>query len=379
MAGANPHPIQYFKMRLFLSAIALLSGLSALACSSSPVSGQVMVTEDFEFLSGGRRLSGIIDQPANGEARALIVFVHGSGPTDIRRENRYVDLRRRFAELGIASVVWDKPGRGRSEGEFDPNQPLDESAREVLDAVAYLRREDVPGAQKIGIWGTSRGGWVAPMALAEDPEIEFWISVSGVPAEDNKYYLMRSNLPLEGRTLEETQRLMEEWKRGREIFMKGGDYDSYLAATRNLRNDTSVLYFAGDLTGSRAEYEAEQAAFLRARDEVQFDENLSVIRVRDFDAMVSSLDIDVLALLGERDTNVDWQAAKALYEATIGRNDSATLNIRTFPDCNHSLNVSKTGSVREVEGTPLNMGIKCDGYYETQLEWLKEHVVAESR
>jgi pimeloyl-ACP methyl ester carboxylesterase len=334
-----------------------------------------MVTEDFEFLSGGRKLSGFIDQPANGEARALIVFVHGSGPTDIRRENRYVDLRQRFAQLGIASVVWDKPGRGRSEGEFDPNQRLAESAREVLDAVALLRREDVPGAQKIGIWGASRGGWVAPMALAQDPEIEFWISVSGVPAADNKYYLMESNLPLEGRTLEETQRLMEEWKRGREIAMEGGDYDAYLAATRNLRSDTSVLYFAGDLTGSRAEYEAEQAAFLRARDEVQFDENLSAIRVRDFDIMLSSLDIDVLALLGERDTNVDWQAAKALYEGTIGRNDSATLSIRTFPECNHSLNVSKTGSVREVEGTPLNMGAKCAGYYETQLEWLKEYVV----
>ena len=40
---------------------------------------------------------------------------------------------------------------------------------EVLDAVAHLRREDVPGTQKIGIWGTSRGGWVAPMALAQDP------------------------------------------------------------------------------------------------------------------------------------------------------------------------------------------------------------------
>jgi hypothetical protein len=338
-----------------------------------------MVTEDFEFLSGGRRLSGIIDQPANGEVRALIVFVHGSGPTDIRRENRYIDLRRRFAELGIASVVWDKPGMGRSEGEFDPNQPLDESAREVLDAVAYLRMEDVPGAQKIGIWGTSRGGWVAPIALAQDPEIEFWISVSGVPAEDNKYYLMRSNLPLEGRTLEETQRLMEEWKRGREIFMEGGDYDAYLAATRNIRNDTSVFYFAGNLTGSRADYEAEQGAFLRTEEEFQFDENLSILRVRDFDAMLSSLDIDVLALFGERDTNVDWRAAQALYESTLGRNGSAALSIRTFPDCNHSLNVSKTGSVREVEGTPLNMGTKCDGYYETQVEWLKQHVVPESR
>src|SRR5438552_1265843 len=90
----------------------------ALLCAPGYGSGNSnasMVTRDFEFLSGNKRLSGVIDQPVKGKARALIVFVHGSGVTDIRRENRYSDLRQRFAELGIASVTWDKPGRGRSE------------------------------------------------------------------------------------------------------------------------------------------------------------------------------------------------------------------------------------------------------------------------
>ena len=149
-----------------------------------------MVTKDFEFVSGNKKLSGFIDQPVKGKARALIVFVHGSGMTDIRRENRYSDLRVRFAELGIASATWDKPGCGRSEGTFDDNQPVKESAQEVLDAVGYLRAAKVPGWEKIGIWATSRGGWVAPIALSQDPEIRFWISMSGTPAEDNKYYFV---------------------------------------------------------------------------------------------------------------------------------------------------------------------------------------------
>ena len=89
------------------------------------------------------------------------------------------------------------------------------------------------------------------------------------------------------------------------------------------------------------------------------------------------LDIEVLALFGEKDTNVNWRKANALYESTIGQNPNATLTVHTFPDGNHIINVTETGSVREVEGTPHGAGTKCKGYYETQIEWLRKHVLAE--
>jgi alpha/beta superfamily hydrolase len=349
--------------------------LCALGCANAKA--VPMVTRDFEFVSGNKTLSGIIDQPVEGKARALLVFVHGSGVTDIRRENRYSDLRQRFTELGITCASWDKPGRGRSEGKFDDNQPLEESAQEVLDAIAWLRGANVPGSNKIGIWSTSRGGWVAPIALSKDPDIKFWISVSGPSAEDNKYYLLESNLPLEGRTAEETKRLMAEWKRGREIFIQGGDYDSYLAATQNLRKDSAVFLFAGDVTGTRKDYEAEQAAYLKAKDQYKFDEEtLSMIRVQNFDQTLSRLNIEVLALFGEKDTNLHWHKALDLYKSTIGRNPRATLTVRTFPDGNHAITVSATGSIREVDGVPLDAGVKCQGYYETQIEWLRKYVLS---
>ncbi|TCS83914.1 hypothetical protein EDD80_1255 [Anseongella ginsenosidimutans] len=80
----------------------LLANLTMFACGNAKEKASAMVTTDFEFTSGNKKLSGIIDQPAKGDARALILFVHGSGLTDIRRENRYIDLRSRFTELGIA-------------------------------------------------------------------------------------------------------------------------------------------------------------------------------------------------------------------------------------------------------------------------------------
>ncbi len=349
--------------------LAILSGCSGATNSS-------MDTRDFEFISGNKKLSGIIDQPAGRDAEAIVIFVHGSGGTDIRRENRYFDLRSRFTAIGITCVTWDKPGQGKSQGVFDDNQPLEESAQEVLDAIQWLRSEKVPGFKKIGIWGTSRGGWVVPIALSQDDGVKFWISVSGVSAEDNKYYLVKSNLPIEGRSEEETEKLMKEWKRGREIFFQGGDYKSYLAVTENLRKDPAVFYFAGDLTGTKEAFVAEQRAYLLNKEKYQFDENLSIFRVRNFAVMLGKLDLNVLALFGEKDTNVNWRNAKTLFETTIGQNPKATLIIHTFPNCNHSMSVSATGSVREVEGTPLDAGTKCEGYYEIQIQWLKKYVIS---
>ena len=258
---------------------------------------------------------------------------------------------------------------------FDDNQSLEESAKEVLDAIEWLRSEKVPGFKKIGIC-QSRGGWVAPIALSQDASVKFWISVSGVSAADNKYYLMKSNLPLEGRTQEETKMLMKRWKCGRQIFFRGGSYESYLAETENLRKDSAVFYFAGDLTGTKDAFYAEQEAYLRDKEKYQFDDDLSIIRVPNFAEMLSKLDLPVLALFGEKDTNVNWRDVKALYQTTIGENHNATLTTHIFPDCNHSMSVSTTGSVREVEGTPLDAGIKCKGYYDLQIEWLKKYVLS---
>ncbi len=342
----------------------LLASCSAAADDPTPYT-----TSDFEFVSGGRNLSGIIDQPTHCEARALVIFVHGYGNTDVRGWNMYSDLRTRFSELGIASATWDKPGQGRSEGEFDINQAVDDSAREVLDAIAHLRANEVPGWKHIGLWGISRAGWIVPIAISQDPGIKFWISVSGVTAEDNYFYLLKSNLPIEGRTGQEAEALMAEWKRGFEIFRAGGSYEDYRAATRNLRNDPFIKRMMGK-GYTKEEYESEQASYLGGESEVQLDEETGMpVYVRNFDEMLRGLNIDVLALFGEKDRNVDWRKTRALYEATIGENPDATLTVRSFPDGNHNIDRSETGSIREM--SDMQERVKAAGYYDVQIEWLK--------
>lgn len=359
----------------------IAAGLAALviaACETfaPPPEARPATTSDFTFESGGNILSGVMDVPASGEAEALVIFIHGYGGTDIRGQNKYAGLRERFNRLGITTVTWDKPGQGESGGEFDINQPVHDSAQEVLDAAGWLREQAIPGAERIGLWGLSRGGWIAPIALSQDPDMEFWISVGGVTAEDNYQYLIISNLPHEGYSEDEARTIDAEWRAGFKVFSSGGSFEAYESATPTLRANEYVTRMMGP-NYTREAYEMEQQGFLSMPPEMRrqnFDPETGMsVNIQDFGKMLSGLDIDVLAVFGEKDLNVDWCKTRALYEETIGQNPEASLRVETFPDANHNLDTAETGSIGEMQA--MESRSKVDGYYDVQAEWLKEVVL----
>ena len=336
-----------------------------------------MKTEPFEFVADGSVLRGVIDLPAGRAPRAVLLFVHGYGRTDVVAQNWYFDLRSRFTDLGLATVVWDKPGCGRSEGTFDIGQPVASSAREVAAAVRQIREKTLPGVTKIGLWGLSRAGWIAPLAMAQDPGIGFWISVSGTDDQENFPYFIESNFRIEGRSDAQVRQLMGEWRRGFELTSRGGTFEAYLDATKTLRHDPFMVLLTGSPDRSKAEFLEEQRRFASGAFTVD-DRTGLMIYVPGFRDLLRRLDMPVLALFGEKDRNVDWRKTRALYEETIGRNPRARLTVKTFPDGNHNLHQSGTGGYQEMlellKSPPMKMS---DGYYETILAWLRTEVLSE--
>lgn len=67
------------------------------------------------------------------------------------------------------------------------------------------------------------------------------------------------------------------------------------------------------------------------KDQYEFNrETLSMIVVPNFDDILSGLSIDVLALFGEKDTNVNWHNTKQLYESTIGKKTQCIISCSDF-------------------------------------------------
>jgi alpha/beta superfamily hydrolase len=329
-----------------------------------------MKTDAFEFVSEGRRLDGLLDQPTAKVASGVVVLVHGHGQTNAVAGDWYRDLRSRFVKLGLASLVWDKPGCGRSEGRYDHGQTVQSSAAEVVAAIAELERRDVPGSDRIGLWGISRAGWICPLVIREVPSIAFWISVSGTDEKESFGYLLESNLRIEGRSPAEARTLLDEWRRGIELFRKGASWAENQKATENLRRDPFFSEFFGE-TATEEGYRANQRRFMAEGH--SFDEKSGLmIYVPGFGEMLRAVRCPVLALFGEKDTQVDWRRTIALYEDTIPR-----LTIKTFPGCNHNLRQCDTGGFRETLTTRSQP--VCEGYYEAIVDWITTNELASAR
>jgi dienelactone hydrolase len=154
-----------------LFAAALLISTQALAESPR--------VEDVTFDSHGVALAGSIALPVGEPIRAGVVFIHGSGP-----QARNLDLAKRLAEEGIAALVYDKRGAGKSGGEYEGNQSVSEKNIALLadDAAAALETLASNPALKgvpLGFTGISQAGWIAPLAAARNGKAQFLVLWSG--------------------------------------------------------------------------------------------------------------------------------------------------------------------------------------------------------
>lgn len=335
--------------------------------------GQIK-TESFEFIHNGKKLSGLLDLPTGQTPTSIILIIQGYGKSNIVEGNGYYNLRSNFVKLGLACVIWDKPGCGKSEGDFDINQTVQSSADEVLAAIKEIEGKNIAGANNIGLWGISRAGWICPLVIEQYPKISYWISVSGTDDKESFGYLLETNLRIESRSETDIQLLISEWKRGNYIFRKGGTFTEHEKATQNLRRDPFWI-FLNSSSETKESYLSKQKQFISEGH--MFDKRTGLmIYVPNFRKTLMKIQCPVLAIFGEKDTNVNWRQTIALYKETIGKKTKANLTIKTFPDCNHNLKSCKTGGMKETIENSNKSQPPCDGYFEAMSEWLNKVVLS---
>jgi pimeloyl-ACP methyl ester carboxylesterase len=336
-----------------------------LGLSTSLYGQQKMKTDTFTFVFEGKRLSGLIDLPVETEPTSMIVLVPGSGRTNIVARNGFYELRKNLSERGVICIIWDKAGCGKSEGIFNYNQPVQNSAEEIITAIEAAKLRHVPGSSKTGLWGISRAGWICPLVISQYPAIAFWISVSGTDDKDNYGYLLQKNFVIEGKSEAEAKNLMDEWRKGIEVARRGGNFEDNLKATENLRKEPFYIFMSGNSQPTLDGYLSWQKGFKTGENIIDKKSGLQIY-VPGFEKVLNKIQCPVLAIFGEKDSQVDWHKTMALYNRTLGKNKESKLTIKTMPNGNHNMEECKTGGYREV----LISRQPCHGYYETMLAWL---------
>ncbi len=139
--------------------------------------GQV-VTEEVRFQHAEDSLAGTLYLPDTRGPHPAVAMVFGSGDADRHYGGIGPALGNHFARSGIVCLIWDRPGVGESTGDYNA-QTFHDRAGEALAAVRFLRKRSDVRSERVGLWGHSQGGMVAPLAASLSDEVAFLIEVSG--------------------------------------------------------------------------------------------------------------------------------------------------------------------------------------------------------
>ncbi|NIN11327.1 MAG: alpha/beta fold hydrolase [Gemmatimonadales bacterium] len=329
--------------------------MTVAVCRHAAGQAPPLTEREVTFRNGAVELRGTLMLPAAGGPFPAVVFLHGSGPHTREGFRPYAE---EFARLGLASLFFDKRGSGESGGSWI-TASLEDLAGDALAAVHHLRTEEAIDPDRIGFWGVSQAGWVAPLAASPSEEIAFMIVISGGGASPRESELFSYEQQFERAKLTPAQK-----SQARELLRA---YFEYLATGRQR---AELIARLDEIRAGPLGPLAEQLDRILPSEENR--PNWSWVATHDPAPYIERLTCPLLLLFGERDT--DHPTALALERWREGlrkaRNDRVTLMV--FPGAGHGIRMREghSGGGR----APF-----ADGYLEVQLGWLWRHVIVHTR
>ena len=154
---------------------------------------------EFRFSRGDATLAATYS-PAGDKA---LVALHGAGH-GTRDFLLYEHLHEVLPPAGIGVVTFDRRGEGESTGDASRGR----FQLQVEDALAVRDAIDV---DRVGMWGFSQGGWIAPLAAAQSDRVAFVVGVAstGVTPSDQMMYATERQLRLAGYGDEVVERALD--------------------------------------------------------------------------------------------------------------------------------------------------------------------------
>jgi pimeloyl-ACP methyl ester carboxylesterase len=193
--------------------------------------------EEVTFRATNAFLSGTLMRPQGAGAHPGIVFLHGSGP-EIRWGTSFF-FADCFARSGIAALVFDKRGAGKSTGDWKA-VTYDELAGDYLAAVRFLQAQSGVNPKQVGIFGHSQGGTISPLIAAKPGAVAFVIAAAAIGTGliyTQDLYRTRNFLEDEGFTEPELSRAMALYARWINVARTGEGWHELDPAMADAKNE----------------------------------------------------------------------------------------------------------------------------------------------
>jgi dienelactone hydrolase len=288
-----------------------------------------------------------------------VVLVHGS---EKDAATLLYDEPNRYAAHGVAVLVFDKRGTGRSGGDY--GQDFDQLAGDVLAAVAWVRKQPRIDPERVGLAGYSQGGWVAPLAASRSQgAVKFVLVEYGLaePPSQEERWEVRNALRDKGFG-EEAQRRADALVDATQEIVRNhfeSGWDRFDALADNDANAPwiDVLKKRGGLTGSLLKYPHWMIRVYKRR-----NPHMTASWFYDPLPVLTHLDAPMLWLIAGKD-------AEAPNEVTIERiqrlhDAGRPVDLVIFPNADHG--------IRDFEiqnGERVTTRYPPD-YFQTEWQWL---------
>jgi uncharacterized protein len=154
-------------------------------------------TEDVRFVNGDVTLAGSLDIPRGPGPFPAVIFLHGAGPEVRWGASRFFSDY--FARRGIAALIYDKRGTGQSTGDWR-RADFNALAADALAGLRLLQTHERIDSKKLGIYGHSQGGTIAPLIASETRDVAFVISAAGgaIPMWQSEIHSLRTQVRARG-------------------------------------------------------------------------------------------------------------------------------------------------------------------------------------
>jgi pimeloyl-ACP methyl ester carboxylesterase len=237
-----------------------------------------------------------------------------------------------------------------------------ESATDALAAVALLRLRPEVDPTRIGVWGPSEGGWVAPIAAAQSPDIAFVILKSGIAVtpEEQMEYAWRNSL-LANNAPESTIVAIEHARKLVWTYARTGDGEAEARAALDLAKKLPGYPSDPESVGLVAQVPpfsvlndpslADKMFFVRTRS--RFEPRPFLERVR----------VPTLAVLGRDDTDTPVDRTASVLRDAFRRSGNVDLAVVILPGDDHYLEHATASGKREMDPE----------YYRVMRDWLARH------
>jgi len=286
------------------------------------------------------RLASSLYLPTTPGPHPAIVFHHGAY-ADTRNVWRF--WADHFARMGIATLVYDNRGAGRTNG--NPHVGFEDLAGDALACVAHLKADARIRGTEIGLFSGSQGGWVASVAAVRSSDVAFVVMIAG-PGE-----------PVGRNVLRESESMLRTAK------FAAGDIAKALAAKQRIEARIASGASDDEIDRSLAEIQGERWAEYIGIPQRGTWQRTWWRQIGAFDpsANWSRVHIPVLVLDGTLDTQVPVADSHAAFAQAFGKAGNPDFSFLVFNGAGHDL---------ELETRP----VLAAGDVPVLSAWVRNHV-----